>query len=233
MKKAVMKAVVAMAAVALVSPAARAAEATVGADLSSAYVFRGDTLNDGLVAQPSLEVAGLPVTLGVWGNLDIDDAGSNDGDFSEVDFYGSYGLPVEGVDASVGYCEYIYGDDAFDREVSLSVGVDAPLAPTVGIYYGVDGMIEESLYVDLGISHELELAEGVGLGLGALIGYSNPDSGEDGFKQYEVSAALSYNIVSASVKYIGQVDDEVLVDVEDGGFYDADVVGTIGISHAF
>ncbi|MDP6631544.1 MAG: MltA-interacting MipA family protein, partial [Kiritimatiellia bacterium] len=44
-----------------------AAEASVSLDVASAYVFRGATLNDGLVLQPGLEISGLPVTLGVWG----------------------------------------------------------------------------------------------------------------------------------------------------------------------
>jgi hypothetical protein len=214
------------------APVARAADATVGVDVSSAYVFRGITLNDGFVAQPYMEVSGLPIDLGVWGNLDIDDMDGalESGQFSEIDIYASYAIPVEGVDASIGYTEYTYpnGGEA-DREIGLSLGLDLPLSPTLGLYYGLDGAIEENVYAEFGIGHELELAEGVGLSLGALIGYLYPETGEDGFHQYELSASLAYNIVSLGVKYIGQVDDEVLVD----GAYDVEVVGTIGISHSF
>jgi len=246
MKKAVMKAVVAMATVALVSPAARAAEATVGLDLASAYVFRGVTFNDGLVAQPSLEVAGLPVTLGVWANNDIDDYNDTfeSGQFSEVDLYASYAIPVEGVDASIGYTEYTYpgagsvsmvGTNAVatrgiaDREVSASLGLDAPLAPSIGLYYGLDGAIEEQFYADLSVGHDLDLAEGIGLSLGALVSYKvQPDgsTADDGFDRYELSASVGYSIASVGVTYIGEIDDDVLM-------VDEDVVVSAGISHSF
>lgn len=237
MKKAAVLAVTAMALLALVSaPAALAAEATVGVDFNSAYVFRGDTVNDGAVAQPSVSVSGLPIDLNVWGNLDLDDydGAKDDGEFSEIDISASYAIPVEGVNAAIGYTEYTYpqGGSA-DREVSLSVGLDLPLAPTFGVYYGLDGAIDEDLYADFSLGHSLALTEDVNLSLGALIAYVDPDMGEDGFKQYELSASLAYKFISIGVTYIGQADDEVLVDVEDGGRYDEDVVGTISLSYSF
>jgi hypothetical protein len=226
----------AMAVSAFAASSARAAEASAGVDLASAYVFRGETLNDGIVAQPYLEVSGLPIDLGVWANFDIDDydGNVNDGQFTEVDLYASYSVPVEAVDLSIGYTELTYpsGGDA-DREIGASLGLDLPLAPFVGAYYGLDGAIDGNLYVDFGIGQDFELADGVGLSLGALAGYLSPDEGEDGFKQYELSASLSYDFISAGVTYVGQLDDEVLVDVEDGGKYDADVVGVIGVGFDF
>jgi hypothetical protein len=226
----------AMAVSAFAASSARAAEASAGVDLASAYVFRGETLNDGIVAQPYLEVSGLPIDLGVWANFDIDDydGNVNDGQFTEVDLYASYSVPVEAVDLSIGYTELTYpsGGDA-DREIGASLGLDLPLAPFVGAYYGLDGAIDGNLYVDFGIGQDFELADGVGLSLGALVGYLSPDEGEDGFKQYELSASLSYDFISAGVTYVGQLDDEVLVDVEDGGKYDADVVGVIGVGFDF
>ena len=236
MKKQVMKSVAMTALLAVTSSPALAAEATVGADISSAYVFRGITLNDGVVAQPYLEVSGLPVDLGVWGNIDIDDydGALDEGQFSEIDIYASYAIPVEGIDASIGYTEYTYpqGGEA-DREVGLSLGLDLPLAPTVGVYYGLDGAVEENLYADFGIGHDFELAEGVSLSLGALIGYLYPEEGEDGFHQYELSASFAWSFLTLGVTYIGQIDDDVLVDVEDGGGYDVEVVGTLGLSYGF
>lgn len=250
MKKGTVKSVAMAALLAVASSPAMAAEATVGLDLASAYVFRGATFNDGLVAQPYLDVSGLPVDIGFWGNIDIDDYDNSyeSGEFSEIDVWASYTLPIEGIDASIGYAEYTYpglggaelvdGEavatrGVADREVSLSVGMDVPLAPAVGLYYGIDGGIEKNFYADFGIGHEMELAEGVGLSLGALIGYFVPDEGADGFNQYELSASLSYSFLSLGVTYVGQVDDEVLVDAEDGGTYDVEVIGTLGMSYAF
>jgi hypothetical protein len=232
MKKSAVTMLTAALVAAAAAPAVRAAEATVGVDVSSAYVFRGVTFNDGFVAQPYLEVSGLPIDLGVWGNFDIDDydGAVDDGQFSEIDIYAAYALPVEAVDISLGYTEYTYPQGAeADREISLSFGLDLPLAPALGVYYGLDGGIDGNIYVDASVGHEMELAEGVGLSLGALIAYLEPDEGESGFHQYELSAALSYDIVSLGVTYYGQVDDDVLTD----DAYDVEVVGTLGISHSF
>lgn len=237
------KVVATAALLALVSaPASRAAEATVGLDVASAYVFRGVTLNDGFVAQPYMNVSGLPVDLGVWGNIDIDDydGALNDGAFSEIDVTASYGLPIEGINSAIGYAEYTYpnGGEA-DREFSLTLGLDEVLAPTLGVYYGVDGAIEENVYASFGVSHSVEVEEGIELGLGALVGYLYPETGEDGFHQGEVSASLAWNAVTLGVKYVYQIDDEVLVDsmVDADGArslgYDVEVIGTLSLSHSF
>lgn len=227
-----------------------AAEASVGVDAASAYVFRGATFNDGFVLQPYLEVSG-PVTIGVWGNLDIDDydGAVNDGEFQEIDLYAAYDLPMpesSPFGLSIGYCEYTYPssvgdgsvttndtDSAADREISLSLGLDTVLSPSLGLYYGVDGAIDKSLHAELSAGHDIEIGDGVTLSLGATIAYEDPDEGEDGFSYYSASAGLGFGCLSASVTYVGQIDDDVLVDVEDGGVYDVDVYGMIGVSQTF
>ena len=52
---------------------AMAADASFGADINSAYVWRGITFNDGAVIQPSLDVTTGGFGFNVWGNIDIDD----------------------------------------------------------------------------------------------------------------------------------------------------------------
>ena len=226
----------ALTALPLVASAEEASEpvGSAGVDFASAYVFRGVTFNDEPVAQPYLEAGILPgLTVGVWGNYDIGDYdGALAGDeFSEIDLYASYAIPVEGVDLSLGYTEYTYPNALLeaDREVSLSAGLDLPLAPSIGVYYGLDGGIEENIYVEAGVGHDLDLAEGVGLSLGATVGYLEPDIGESGFHHYTVSATLGYGFVSAGVKYVGQIDDEVLTDDQ----YDVEVIGTLSLSTEF
>ncbi len=44
-----------------------------------------------------------------------------------------------------------------------------------------------------------------------------------------VTLGASYEIMSASLTYVNQVDDDVLPDVEDGGGYDVEVYGMIGV----
>jgi uncharacterized protein (TIGR02001 family) len=208
------------------APVARAADATVGVDVANVYVFRGGTLSDEVQIQPYMEVSGLPVDLGVWASFDTDAES-----VIETDFYGSYGLPVEALDASIGYTEYSYGAESFDREVSLSLGFDLPLAPSVGLYYMVDssGGYDGQFYSDLSVGHDIELAEGISLSLGALVSYivqGDDIEADDGLNHYEVSASLGYSMFSLGVTYIGEIDDKVLT-------VDEDFVATIGISHSF
>lgn len=223
----------------LVGPAAvDAAEVTVGADVASAYVYLGETLNDGFVFQPYLDVAigqgplaGLE--FGVWGNLDLEDFDGEleSGQFSEIDLYVSYTLPIDALDVSIGYTEFTFpgSEGDADREVALVFGLDEIVYPFIGFYYGLDGAIEKNLYIEAGLEFEVELMDGLDLGLGALVGYLDPDEGESGFHQYELSASLSYGIFNAGVTYYGQIDDDVLTDEA----YDVEVVGMLGVSYTF
>jgi len=221
-------------------------EVSVSADVASAYVFRGVTFNDGPVLQPGVEVSGLPIVFGVWGNLNLGDYDGMlvEGQFSEIDLWAVYNIPL-GLDpfwVSIGYSEYNYpsaGGDA-DREAWASIGLDVPLAPTLDVYYGLDGAVRKSFFAEASIGHELALGRGVGLELGAAIAYLLSDSGEDGFSHVEASADLSWSLLTGGVTYIGQIDDDVLTDyvpaTANAGAalgYDVEVVGVLGIGADF
>jgi uncharacterized protein (TIGR02001 family) len=222
------------------------AEAEVTVDVASAYVFRGVTLNDSAVLQPGLSASG-PIDISVWGNLDLadyDEIGLESGEFSEIDIAASYDIPLDldPVSFSVGYIEYTYptaGADA-DREVSIGAALGLPLEPSITAYYGVDGAVDDSVYVELAAGLEQELAEGLSGSLGAVVAYASPDEGDDGFSHYSVSAGLSYGLLSASVTYVGQIDDDVLTDMvpatadaEGAAGHDIEVYGMVGIATSF
>ncbi len=242
-----------VAAVALMMTSAAMAEdvaVELTVDVASAYVFRGETLNDGPVVQPGLELA-LPygITLGVWGNIDLDDydGAFEKNQFSEIDVYVSYALPlnIDALDVSIGYTEFTYpgAEDKADREVGLEFGYDLGLAELgLGLFYGVDGAIDKTFYAELGIGTSFEVATGVDLDLAGAVGYLNPDEGERGFSGYSLTAGLSYGIFRASVTYYGQIDDDVLldyvsadpeneIDFENG--YDVEVVGMLSLALEF
>ena len=216
----------------MVSAVSGMADARVTLDVASANVFRGSTLNDGLVVQPGLEVSLHGFTLGAWGNLDLDDYDGRveKNQFGEIDLYASYAIPVDFATLSIGYIEYTYPGYAVeaDREVNLGVGLDVLLNPQVTVSYGVDGGVDKSLHVGAGIGHSIALAEGFGLDLGATVAYVDIDGGESGFADYTVSAALTHGPFAASVTYIGQIDDDVLPDGP--GAYDVDVVGMLSFA---
>ncbi|MCZ7591479.1 MAG: hypothetical protein M5U15_04685 [Kiritimatiellae bacterium] len=228
---------------------------TARVDFSSARVYRGVTLNDGFVAQPSLEAGILPgLKVGVWGNLDIDDFGGRvkDGQFSKIDLYADYTLPIncDLVALTLGYIEHTFpqgvqsrtegetvvidgGKDA-EREVKLAAAVDAILNPKLAVYYGVDGAIEEDWYVEGGIGHGLALTDDVNLNLGATLAYKNPDEGKSGLSHWTAGAKATYKWVALGVQYIGRIDSDVLPKQRgDARGYDTEVVGTLSLVKNF
>ncbi|MEI6891223.1 MAG: hypothetical protein V5783_03540 [Pontiella sp.] len=218
-------------------------------DFASAYVFRGVTLNDGAVFQPGIEVSdfGLPeeygaVSVGAWGNYDFEDytpSGASSSTFQETDWYASYSLPafVEGLDLFVGYGEYTYGAGVSDEEFSLGAGYEiVGIAVGLTYYQGVGGVISTSTYTELSLGYGFEFTEDFSAEVGARFGFLNPDDGESGFSDYDLSAGVGYVLsekwsIGASVAYIGQGDDDVLADstATDTG-YDVDFVGSIGLA---
>lgn len=242
MKKAIVIAMVAMGA----AVATQAADVSTYVDFVSAYVFRGVTFNDGLVMQPGAEISGFPIdekfgsiALGIWANYDLNDIGDGQ-EFSEVDYYVSYSLPIEVIDVGVTYTEYTYpgasGGDS-DREIALSLG---SAIGTNGLYagvtfnYGIGGALEGDLYVQGALDYEMELTEALSASAGVTVGYLFSDSGADGFNDATASLGLGYALsenwsVSAGVTYIAQLDDAVLSDAD----YDVNLLASVGISCDF
>ena len=229
MTVAVMAAVMTMA----VSVMAVEAEITLSVDAASAYVFRGVTFNDGPVLQPGMEAEIGSFVIGVWGNIDLDDFDGTleEGQFSEIDVYAAYALPVEFMDIAIEYCEYTYpgAEGKADREFALAFGLDVPLSPSLLVAYGVDGGIKKDLYVELGAGYEMDVAEMFSIELGATIGYLSPDEGDSGFSNYTLTLGAAKGPLYASVTYVGQIDDDVLTDED----YDVEVYGLLGMAFSF
>lgn len=227
------------------------AEVGVTADFASAYVFRGYTFNDGAVIQPGIEAAGLglpeaygSVAVGAWGNIDVEDpydGGQQTSQFSEIDWYASYSLPtiVEGLDLSVGYCEYTYplNGGSADKEVSVGAGFEvAGIAFGTTVYQLIGGAYVGDTWYEFGAGYGFDVSETVAVGLAADARIVDSEDGLSGFNDYTLGADISYALndvwgIGASVTYIGQGDDEVLVE-EDGG-YDVDVVGMFSVAASF
>ena len=66
--------------------------ATAGMDINSAYIWRGVTANNGLVFQPSMDIAKNGFDFNVWANYDAADYHDTveQNKFSEVDLTASY-----------------------------------------------------------------------------------------------------------------------------------------------
>ena len=225
--------------------AAQAADVSTYVDFASAYVFRGVTLNDGFVMQPGAEISGFPIdeaygsfAIGIWANYDIDDEDGDGSDFSEIDYYISYTLPVEALDISVAYTDYYYpGGGESDQEINLTLGSAIGtngLYASVGFNYGVGGAIEEDLYIQGALDYEMELSDALSASAGVTVGYLVSKTGEDGFNDATASIGLGYALndnwsIGAGLTYIAQLDDEVLSDAD----YDVSVVASVGVSCDF
>lgn len=231
----------------LVSGIVRAADVSATADFASAYIFRGVTLNDGLVFQPGAKISGFPipkeygsVAVGTWANYDISDYGGKleKNEFSEVDYYLSYSLPVTNVDLSATYTEYTYphGADA-DREVAFSAGKalgDTGLYASLTANYGLDGAVKNNWYIQSGLSYTKTLTEALTLSSGVTAAYLINHSGTDGFNDATGKIGLSYALtknwaLNGSLNYVAQLDSDVLTD----DLYDKSFYATLGVSCNF
>lgn len=215
------------------------------ADFASAYIFRGVTVNDGLVFQPGASISGLPIpaeygviTLGNWGNYDIAENANGKHELSEVDYYATYTLPVKVVDLSATYTEYTYLHGVpTDREVALAVGKaigETGLYPSLTVNYGLDGGVKEDWYIQGGLGYSKNLTEALALSSSVKVAYAIDDGGKDGFNDATASMGLAYKLtenwsIKGSLNYVAQLDDEVLTDDE----YDKPVYGMLGIACNF
>jgi len=199
------------------------ASAEVAVDVTSAYVFRGGTINDEVNVQPGFETTafGDAITVGTWANFNTDTT-----EFDEIDYYFAYSVPMgdSPVGIDIGYTEYTYptgGIDA-DREPFISFGTSVEMIDlSLLVAYGIDGGIDESLYLELGAGTGVDVAENVSVGLSAALGYVDPESGESGLSHLTLGASADVGIpetdygFTVGVSYVVETDDEVLVVDED------------------
>jgi uncharacterized protein (TIGR02001 family) len=240
----------AAAVVGMVPALVHAAEASVGADIATAYVWRGITFNDEGAFQPWVDVSHESgVGVNVWANMDIGDfrGANDDGEFSEVDLTLYYSLPVEVVDITVGYIHYMFpqlGADTTTGEFYTSLGYSPVDMLSLGanVYYDYDEI--GSFYLSFTSSLDLlamaggGAPEGFSAEVSAGIGLAGKEFAkayggrEAGFFDYNVGASIGYDVTDSLalktfVKFTDSADTDVLPDQE------VDVFGGAGVSYSF
>lgn len=180
-------------ALALSAGHAAAAEAELGVTANSAYVWRGQVLNDEAVLQPSLTVStDYGLSFNVWGNVDLTDNLGDDrkNEFNELDPTITYTLPIEAASIDIGYVEYLFPHQTLEvegaaegetttesypgtREVFVSAGLDVLLSPTLAVYYDFDEA--EGVYGVASISHSMDLVDKLSAEIALSVGYANED----------------------------------------------------------
>lgn len=245
-----MKRVFSMAALAALTLAgaathADAATATAALDVNSAYVWRGTTLNDGLVLQPSIDVAAENgFSVNVWGNLDIDDYNGtlDDGEFSEIDLTATYAFKLGAVDANVGVIEY-----TFPNGVESTTELFAGLAYDLGHGFTISGKVYydcaevDDFYITAGLGYSYSINDKTTLGLSGLISYAGEDMAEfyglgtdSGFFNYLLTASIKYKVtdafgIGANINFTDSMDDDVLTDEK----VDTTFFGGVSLTYTF
>ena len=220
----------------------------------SSYVWRGQTLNDEMVVQPSLTASKGGFALNAWANYNV--AGAYEGEFSEVDLTASYSKTLGPVALGVGIVQYTFpnqtlavedGEDVAypgTVEVYMSAGLpDVPLAPTLTVYRDVDEI--DGTYGMLGVGHSFELTEKASLALSASLGAGDADYNAGYFgvddaalNDLTVGAALPIAVlenwtVKPAISYVYLPDSDIRDAAEAVYGEDDAVMGSLTVSCAF
>lgn len=183
------------------SPASAAAEGEASASLGvySNYVWRGQTLSDDAVVQPTVGLSWKGFGANLWANYDTDTKTLNETDFT-LNYAGSYGKV--GYDAGYIY----YGLEGIDdtQELYLGLSYDIILAPYATFYYDFDE--GDGGFLVLGIGHSFPVHEKVAIDLGAdvtvnfdnaILGLDENDETFTGFYNFDLTAGTSIPFAGA------------------------------------
>ena len=228
-----------------------AAELSVGvaADVLSKYVWRGQSIVNDWVLQPSASVGYKGLTGSVWGNMDLTGEGVEGGEFNEIDLALDYSNKVPGFETlgySVGVVHYDFPNTVFPAtdEVYGALTASVPLSPAVRWYYDFDEI--EGSYVQLALGHTIEKLHAwrddcyCGLQLGASVAYGTEGYNEGYFGVHQgawndltVTAGLPFCIgkltIRPTINYSTLLDE----DLRAGRAHNDNFWGGVGFAYSF
>jgi len=163
MKKAIVGTLaVIVTAAALLTPRMAAAEGEASASLGaySNYVWRGQTLSDGVVSQAMAGLSWKGLGFNIWTNYDQDLESITETDVA-LNYAGSY----EKLGYDAGFIYYGLEGIKDTTEFYLSLSYDVILAPYATLYYDYDE--GDGGFLVFGIGHSFPVTEAIGIDLGA------------------------------------------------------------------
>lgn len=173
--------------------------------VASRYVWRAQVLSEGVVAQPSVEVAVGGFTANLWSNVELAAEEKEDDGIAmnETDFTLSYARPVGPVFATLGIAHYDTGDTD-TTDLFLACSLETTLNPTLSLYYDIDE--GDGGFAVFELSQEFPLGP-VPLTAGAAVGFNLGDKAMGLNADGEEFAGLYYGEVSlaASIPLFGRV----------------------------
>lgn len=177
-----------LSALALVPPAARAEDpagkGTFSTAVASRYVWRGQVLSKGFVAQPSVGITLGGFGANLWGNVDLDNSETDDDGIvmNETDLTLNYTKPIGPVTATVGVIHYDF-DGGDTQELYVTATLGTLFNPTLSLYYDIDE--GDGAFSVLSVSQAIP-AGPLSLTAGASVGFNINDKAmgvdEDGDK---------------------------------------------------
>ena len=170
---------------------------------ASRYVWRGQTLSKGFVAQPTVGITLGGFSANLWSNIDLDNDEQDDDGIvmNETDLTLNYTVPVGPVSLTGGVIHYDF-DGSDTQEIYLTGAVATLLNPTLSLYYDIDD--GKGGFAVLAISQAIPVGP-ISLTAGGSVGFNLGDkamgltaAGEDftGLYYGEVSLATSIPIFS-------------------------------------
>jgi hypothetical protein len=240
MAKTVLSGVVLALVLALAGPATAQDNMTgsVGLDVVSDYIWRGQALNEHGALQPWGQVGYGDFGLKVWGSMDLDDQ-PNDAQwkFTELELIGSYDIPIgESYGVKVGGIYYSFPNTDTKSTIELfgtftykglKLG-GGDLAPFVSLYYDVDEI--KGFYLQGGATYGQKLQTfnwEVALALGAASAdYNDGYFGVDDFALNDLTATFRVEFpfttnfsVTAFVSGSWMMDSDIKNAVKDDSNY--------------
>jgi len=170
--------------------------------LASRYVWRGQTLSEGLVLQPSITASWGGFSANLWSNIDLDAVEEDDDDIvlNETDLTLSYDLALGPVGVTLGVIHYDF-DGGDTQEAFVSAAYDTFLSPSLTVFYDFDE--GDGAFAVLAVEQEIPVTDAFALTAGASLGMNFKDkamgqnaAGDDftGLYYGEVSLATSFPV---------------------------------------
>ncbi|NTW07123.1 MAG: hypothetical protein HGA29_04690 [Syntrophaceae bacterium] len=135
----------------------------------SQYIWHGYEMSrNSVVLQPSFTLSYKGFSANIWGNWDSDPYAGGDR-WNETDYTLSYEGEYGILNYGAGYMYYDMDGSDYSQEVSLKLGLNIPLSPTLTVYREVGH--SRYWYFLLGVSHSFPLAKRLALDLSASAAY--------------------------------------------------------------
>ncbi len=169
----------------------------------SAFVWRGNVLNDEAVIQPSVTLRGGDMSMNVWGSWDLNNK-QNSSEHTRMDVMLDYSLEHGDNIFSAGVVAYVYDDDGAltedTFETFLSYAMNVVSLPSLTVYYDFGEL--EGIYASVAFGHSIELVQdraALDLGLAVGGGSGNYNSALYDFPADEENDIAAFTADSASL----------------------------------